>query len=358
MAKLHFLCAVILGASAVFSSSAIAQKIDIDYLKKTNPELYKQLMAVELCRKEPQSTSCQAADSNKNSSGATQHQTEAAPKSAQPTGQWWYDSAYEQGLDDQWQHALQVTADLAEMSGNIEGEEFHIEVDYFSRVNAWTNLLTLIYEKDDVKQSGIQALDKKHYAFNYGGRYDFNETWFGQGGYIIEQDTSRSLDRQQVLYAGVGMHIIATDRVNLSSMLAVGEQHDEFINQDAVGIGSLDYSVAYFVEQLSWHLTKTISIKQSFTWLQSLESLPEPGPAMTAGNTVNPMCVEPPMSGSEYCIIGNSSKSKLGFTLGLQYQINAFMSLLYNYSYEKDNTPWVGVEGTDKSNSISVRVRF
>jgi hypothetical protein len=359
MAKLPFFYAATLGASSFLSSPLAAQTIDIDYLKTTNPDLYQQLMAVELCRKEPENSSCQAGLPKKNVAVVTEQHTKAAPEAARPPGKWWYDSAYDQdGPNDQWQHAVQVTVDLEEMSGNLDGEQFHVEVDYFSRVNTWTNYLTLIYEKDDVKQSGVVALDKKHYAFNYGGRYDFNQTWFGQGGYIIEQDTSQSLDRQQVVYAGGGIHILDTDKVNLSNLLALGKQHDKFINSEAVGIDSLDYSVAYFVEQLSWHITQSISINQSFSWLHSLESLPELGPSMTSGGTANPLCISPIVAGSDYCVVGSGSKSKLEFTLGLEYQINAYISLLYNFSYEKDNMPWAGVEGTDKSNSLSVRARF
>lgn len=359
MAKLHFLYAAALGVSGVFSSPLIAQTIDIDYLKTANPELYRQLMAVELCRKEPENASCQVVGPKKNTAVATEQGSKAAQDTAKPRGKWWYDSSYDQdGPNEQWQHAVQVTVDLEDMSGNLDGEQFHAEVDYFSRVNTWTNFLTLIYEKDDVRQSGIVALDKKHYAFNYGGRYDFNDTWFGQGGYIIEQDTSQSLDRQQVLYAGAGIHIVDTDKVNLSTMLALGKQHDKFLNAEVVGIDSLDYSVAYFVEQLSWHISQSISINQSFSWLHSLESLPEVGSSMTSSGGLNPQCIGNVVAGSDYCIVDNGSKSKLEFILGLEYQINAYISLLYNFSYEKDNMPWAGVEGTDKTNSLSVRASF
>lgn len=359
MAKLHFLYVAALGVSGVFSSPLIAQTIDIDYLKTANPELYRQLMAVELCRKEPENASCQAAGSKKSTAVAAEQGSKATQDTAKPRGKWWYDSSYDQdGPNEQWQHAVQVTVDLEDMSGNLDGEQFHAEVDYFSRVNTWTNFLTLIYEKDDVRQSGIIALDKKHYAFNYGGRYDFNDTWFGQGGYIIEQDTSQSLDRQQVFYAGGGIHIVDTDKINLSTMLALGKQHDKFLNSEVVGIDSLDYSVAYFVEQLSWHISQSISINQSFSWLHSLESLPEIGSAMAISGGPNPQCIGSIVAGSDYCIVDNGSKSKLEFILGLEYQINAYISLLYNFSYEKDNMPWAGVEGTDKTNSLSVRASF
>ncbi|MBU1618664.1 MAG: DUF481 domain-containing protein [Gammaproteobacteria bacterium] len=359
MAKLHFFYAATLGASAFLSSPLTAQTIDIDYLKTTNPELYQQLMAVELCRKEPENSSCQAALPKKSVAVAPEQHTKAAPEAQKPRGKWWYDSAYDQdGLNDQWQHAVQVTVDLEEMSGNLDGEQFHVEVDYFSRINTWTNYLTLIYEKDDVKQSGVVALDKKHYAFNYGGRYDFNQTWYGQGGYIIEQDTSQSLDRQQVFYAGAGLHLVGTDKVNLSTMLALGKQQDKFINAEAVGIDSLDYSVAYFVEQLSWHISQSISINQSISWLHSLESLPEVGSSTLSGGGPNPQCLTAAVPGSAYCIVDNGSKSKLELMLGLEYQINAYISLLYNFSYEKDNMPWAGVEGTDKTNNLSIRASF
>ncbi|OGO82124.1 MAG: hypothetical protein A2203_08280 [Chromatiales bacterium RIFOXYA1_FULL_46_5] len=359
MAKLHFFYAASLGISAVFTSPVIAQTIDIEYLKTKNPELYRQLMAVELCRKEPESSSCQATEKVQSAVVAPEHETKAAPPAAKPPGKWWYDSSYDQdGPDDQWQHAVQVTIDLEEMSGNLDGEQFHAEVDYFSRIRTWTNYLTLIYEKDDVKQSGIVALDKKHYAFNYGGRYDFDSTWYGQAGYIIEQDTSQSLDLQQVAYAGGGIHLVDTDKVNFSTMLALGQQHNRFINSEAVGIDSLDYSVAYFVEQLSWHITQSISINQSLSWLHSLESLPEVGSSSVSGGGANPQCIGAVVAGSQYCIIDYGSKSKLEFILGLEYQINAYISLLYNFSYEKDNMPWAGVEGLDKTNSLSVRARF
>lgn len=359
MAKLHLFYAATLGSAAVFSAALTAQTIDIDYLKSTNPQLYQQLMAVELCRKEPKNSACQAAAAKNTAAVSTEHHTAAAQEAPRPPGKWWYDSAYDQdGPNAQWQHAVQVTVDLETMSGNLDGEQFNTEVDYFSRVNTWTNYLTLIYEKDDVKQSGIVALDKTHYAFNYGGRYDINQTWFGQGGYIIEQDTSQALDRQQVAYGGGGMHLVNTDKVNLTTLLALGQQHDKFINDEAVGIGSLDYSVAYFVQQLAWHISQSISISQSFSVLHSLESLPDLAASVGSDGAANPLCINPIVAGSAYCIVDYGSKSKMEFTLGLEYQINAYISLLYNFDYERDNMPWAGVEGTDKTSSLSIRARF
>ena len=356
MAKLHFFYRAVVGASAFFCLPSMAQTIDVEYLKKTKPELYQRLMAAELCRKDPENKSCQA-DLQQSPAAATK--TKAPSEPAKPPGKWWYDSSYDHdGPNDDWLHALQLTVDLEEMSGNLDGEQFHTELDYFSRINTWTNYLTLIYEKDDIKQSDVVALDKKHYAINYGGRYDFNDTWFGQVGYIVEQDTTKSLDLQQVLYAGGGIHILDTERVNLSSMLALGRQHDEFINSGAVGFDSLDYSVAYLVEQLSWHFTKSISINQSFSWVQSLESLPDVGLATVYGGTANPSCVSASVVGSDYCIIDYGTKAKLEFVLGLEYHVNAYISLLYNFNYEKDNMPWAEVEGTERSNSLSVRARF
>lgn len=358
MAKLQLGSIALFSASTFFTHSLMAQTIDIEYLKAKNPELYRQLMAVEHCRTQPEHSACKG-------TAAAEEQVQTAavkpgPKAAKPQGKWWYASAYDdQGPSAHWQHAVQVTADLMTMNGNTEGEQFHVEADYFSRVNTWTNYLTLIYEKDDVKQSDIVALDTRHYALNYGGRYDIDATWYGQGGYIVEKDTSQSLDRQQVYYLGGGAHLITSDKVKLNNMLALGRQDDNFINVPgaSIGIDSLDYSVAYFVEQLSWHISQSISINQSFSWLYSLESLPKIAESTLSG-TANPQCISAIANSPDYCIIDRLNKSKLEFTLGLEYQINAYISLLYNYAYERDNLPWVGVEGTDTTNSLSIRASF
>lgn len=357
MAKLHVFSVVTFSASTFFTSSLMAQTIDIDYLKTKNPQLYQQLMAVEQCRTQPEHCADDAAD--KTAAPAPAAKAETPP--AKPQGKWWYASSYaDQGPVESWQHAVLVTADLMTMNGNTEGEQFHVELDYFSRKNTWTNFLTLIYEKDDVKQSDIVALDKKHYAFNYGGRYDFDARWYGQAGYIVEQDTSQSLDRQQVYYLGGGTHIINSELVDLNTMLAVGRQDDNFINSPemSIGIDSLDYSVSYFVQQLSWHISRSISINQSLSWVYSLESLPDIEPAFVTGGAANPQCISVIATSPDYCIIDQVNKSTLGFTLGLEYQINAYISLLYNFSYEKDNLPWIGVEGTDSTNSLSIRASF
>lgn len=360
MAKLQLSSGATFFAALFFISPLAAQTIDIEYLKTKDPELYRKLMAAELCRTEPEHSSCQDKTDTPSPSQAVTAEAKTAAQTPKPSGKWWYASAYDQqGPYPQWLQAVQVTADLMTMNGNTEGEQFHAELDYFSRVNTWTNYLTLIYEKDDVKQSDVVALDTKHYALNYGGRYDFDPTWYGQGGYIIEQDTSQSIDRQQVYYLGAGAHLIANDKLNLNTMLAVGRQDDNFINVPgaSIGIDSLDYSVSYFVEQLSWHISKSISLSQSFSWLYSLESLPDIEASLLNG-AANPQCMEAIANSPDYCIIDRLNKSKLEFTLGLEYQINAYISLLYNYSYERDNLPWIGVEGTDTTNSLSIRASF
>lgn len=360
MAKLQLSSGATFSAALFFTTSLAAQTIDIEYLKTKDPELYRKLMAVEQCRTEPEHSSCQDTKPAAVVTAVPEEdkQTEPAEK---PQGKWWYASAYDQkGPYQQWLHAVQLTADLMTMNGNTEGEQFHAELDYFSRKNTWTNYLTLIYEKDDVKQSDVVALDTKHYALNYGARYDLDPTWYSQAGYIIEKDTSQSIDRQQVYYLGAGAHLIANDRLNLNTMLAVGRQDDNFINVPgaSIGIDSLDYSVSYFVEQLSWHISKSISVSQSFSWLYSLESLPQIDPSVLSGGTANPQCMEPIANSPDYCITDRLNKSKLEFTLGLEYQINAYISLLYNYAYERDNLPWIGVEGTDTTNSLSIRASF
>ncbi len=361
MVKLQLSSGATFSAALFFSSSVAAQTIDIEYLKTKDPELYRQLMAVEQCRIEPEHSSCQAAKPASAAVSATSATQKPAEEAEKPAGKWWYASAYDQhGPYQQWLHAVQLTADLMTMNGNTEGEQFHAELDYFSRKNTWTNYLTLIYEKDDVKQSDVVALDTKHYALNYGGRYDFDPTWYAQGGYIIEQDTSQSIDKQQVYYLGAGAHLLNSDKLNVNTMLALGRQDDNFINVPgaSIGIDSLDYSVSYFVEQLSWHISKSISLSQSFSWLYSLESLPQIDPSVLSGGAANPQCIDLITNSPDYCITDRRNKSKLEFTLGLEYQINAYISLLYNYSYERDNLPWIGVEGTDTTNSLSIRASF
>lgn len=281
-------------AALIFTSPLVAQTIDIEYLKAKDPELYRRLMAVEQCRTEPEHSSCQETKLSSAEAQATSVAETPPAQPPKPAGKWWYASSYDQkGPYPQWLQAVQLTADLMTMNGNTEGEQFHAELDYFSRVNTWTNYLTLIYEKDDVKQSDVVALDTRHYALNYGGRYDLNRTWYAQGGYIVEKDTSQSIDRQQVYYLGAGAHLLNSDKLDVNTMLALGRQDDNFINVPgaSIGIDSLDYSVSYFVEQLSWHISKSISLSQSFSWLYSLESLPKIEASALSG-APNPQCME------------------------------------------------------------------
>jgi hypothetical protein len=362
MAKLQWVSAAFCSAALCFTSLSVAQTVDIQYLKTKDPELYRRLMAAEQCRQQPQLNQCQTGDIAQQSAVSSAAAEPATPAEApKAQGKWWYASSYEnKGPYPTWLHATQLTADLISMNGNTEGEQFHIELDYFSRINAWTNYLTLIYQKDDVKQSDIVALDTRHYAANYGGRFDVNSTWYGQGGYIVEKDTSQSIDRQQVYYLGAGAHLLNREQMKVNTMLALGRQDDNFINVPgaSIGIDSLNYSVAYFVEQLSWSVSKSIHLNQSFSWLYSLEHLPEFNSSLLTDGTSNPACLEPVSNSPDYCITDRLNKSKLEFTLELEYQINAYISLLYNYAYERYNLPWIGVEGTDTTNSLSIRARF
>ncbi|WP_337879353.1 DUF481 domain-containing protein [Rheinheimera sp.] len=344
-----------------FSVSAAAQSIDIGYLKQQNPKLYQQLMQIERCRTQAKLPECQAASATSHSTvAAPVAETAAAAETAPPPGKWWFASSYYGGQPkQQWWHVAQLSADLELMDGNVEGEQYDLSANYFSRYAAWTNLLSLIYQKDDVKQSGIVALDTKKSAFNYGGRYDFNQTWYGQLGYIAQQDTSQLLDLQQVLYAGAGAHVVNNQHVTLSTMLAGGYQDDKFVRSQTAltGVSSLDYAVTYAVQELTWKLSDRINLNQSLSWVYSLDDMPEFAPSL-AGDAVNPACLYSFSATASYCVVNEENKSTLQLMLGLEYQISAAISLLYNYSYEKDSLPWLNVKDSDTSNSLSIRATF
>ncbi len=253
--------------------SANAESIDVNYLKEHHPELYQQVMQVEACRTSGKADcSKQSATQNK---AAKADASSKASQSPQGGGSpWWLSSSYDQdGPNKQVQQRIsgQFTAKLED--GNDKGHRYLLMTDYNLRYDRWTNYLTLAYFRDKLEESGEDTTDKKYSMIRDAVRYDLNETWYGEAGFIFEEDSSEAIDLREIFFAGFGAYLLNTSTKQLNITAAFGHEEETFEGDvvSLLGLDSWDYEMLYLYESFNWQISPKLAFKQGFRSLSSLK---------------------------------------------------------------------------------------
>jgi hypothetical protein len=328
------------------------QTTDLEFVKQVDPALYAKLLKIEQCRKKLGSVEQCKKDRPDSTTVMVKPAPPAAP--AKPSN-WWMSSAYDGAAPvKQWSHATQTDVSLNKMNGNIKGSQYTSQINYFNRYDALTNLLSIGYSKDKISQSDTLVSNRRNRFFNYGGRYDFNRTWFAQFGWIHEQDSILSIEDKTVRYFGAGAYLSDTPGRKLNLVVALGTQTDDFAaaNVAATGQSEFDYKIAYAYEEFSWVIAKNLMFNQSFSIQSSLDDLAEFASIATA------QCVDTLSATATYCVQGYDKPSQYKLTMGLEYQLNSFISLTYNLSFDHNNQPLLNDKSTNSSQNIGIRASF
>jgi hypothetical protein len=351
--------------SAVFtflSVKSYGSSLDLDYVKKVDLKLYQRLVEIKKCQDTQKSASeCVKKTTPDNISKISDEAENPISKNNEKLKseqtQWWLTSSYYKAPDvKQWLNAVQSTFSIDKLYGNIEGSQYSADLKYYSRYGQWTHLFSLGYAKDYVKQSGLVALDRKYHLFNYNARYDLNESWFAQLGYLEEKDTSLALEDAAVHFAGVGSYIYNTDKFILTSFAALGDKTERFSlgNSELTGLDKFNYKVAYGFQRLKWNLSKELAFIQSFEVYHSLDALAD----FELAEDVNLECIETLTSSATYCIVEYENRNKIILSLGLEYKLNQYLSLSYSLDFTKDSQPFLTDSSNNASHSLSIIANF
>ncbi len=347
----------------IFSISCYSNDLNYDYLKRVDIDLYQQLMKIENCRQTKKSVAeCQQL-LNLNASSKTSAVGETAKSSSKQNTKatkWWLSSSYEQKEQSgKWQNAVLTSLSLDEMRGNIAGSQYSMNLDYYSRYDNWTNLISLAYAKEYLKQSGTLALNTKNQLLSYNGRLDLDKSWFTQLGYAWERDTSLALDKNKTYYLGIGNHLLNTDTLILTGFTALGDKTEFFSTENSIatGLDKFNYDLAYAFQRLKWKLSKELTLSQSIEVYYSLDELADFDYAQIS-DEINPACIDTLVTDASYCIVKYENRNKIEFILGLEYKLNQYFSLAYELNYEKESAPFITDSAHNSTHSLSITAQF
>ena len=336
----------------LLASPSQSQTTDLEFVKAVDPALYQKLLKIQQCHKK-QLTAEQCKTNLLASAAPLPASEQVKPPSKQRN--WWNVSAFDgPGLVPQWYHAIQSDASLNKMNGNISGSQYSAKMQYYTRYDAWTNSAYIGYSKDNISQSNILVSDRRNRLLNLGSRYDFGDTWYGQAGYMHEQDSILSIKDKSIRYIGVGAFLGDSPTHKLNLLMAMGRQTENFSTQTSLATGQFefDYRIAYLYQMFDWTLTKNLHFKQTFSIVQGMDKLPDYGPIDTSE------CIETFSATATYCVKSYDKPNNYKFTLGLEYQFNKYISLLYNISVNHDSQPLLDHQSNNSSHNFGIRATF
>jgi hypothetical protein len=346
--------------------------VEVDYLKKVDPELYDQLLKVEQCllskktaaecrvKLNAAATATPATPATATESTVSSQQNAVAPETKKQPLNWWLSSAYSNAAPTKhWSQAVQATFSFNEMDGDLDGSQNSVTLDYITRYDAWTNHISLGHSADEIEQSGVIASDRETNLFSYSGRLDLNKSWFTQAGYTATQDTSLFLQDDRVSYIGGGAYLLNSPKVVLNGFLGLGRTSESFseANEIQLGLDQFEYNVAYASENITWNISKNLTLSQSLQYFTSLDDVANFAEAESAG-TPNPDCSEKLTSDATFCVSDFGDRDKLYFMLGLQYKINKYVGLSYSFTYSKISQPLVSLGETNTFQTLGLSVNF
>ncbi|NQZ06155.1 MAG: DUF481 domain-containing protein [Algicola sp.] len=348
----------LLPLSYLLTSPSQSQTADLEFVKAVDPALYKKLVKIELCRKK-QLTAQQCKTNLQASNTTAEEPTKTGtPQQAQVPARprdWWLSSTYESTAPvKDWFHAIQSNISLVQMTGNLDGSQYNSQINYFSRYQAWTNSLYLGYSKDNIKQSDILVSDRSTRFLHYSGRLDLNSMWFGQFGFIHEQDNTLSIQSKDIPYIGVGAYLKHSPKYKLQMLAAIGNRTEALSSATsaATGQSEFDDKVAYLYQKFSWLVSKELKFNQSFSLLYAMNDQPD----FAAIGTTD--CIDTLSDTASYCVKKYGKSGQLTLTLGLEYQLNKYISLIYNLNLEHYNQPLLNDESNNSTHNIGIQASF
>lgn len=336
-------------------TTSLAQQADAEYIESVDPQLYQKLLLIENCRKQKISAQLCKQQLNDKAAAETTQITPTTKTEPETPKNWWLRSAYDPSAPvASWHNAVESDLTLNRLNGNIDGSQYSFNLTFFNRYSAWTNSLALGYSNDKLRQSDQLVYDRDYRLFNYGGRYDLDQTWFGQLGFIREQDSNLSTQYKQVVYGGAGAYLSNTEKYKLYLVTAFGQQHDRLssYSNEITGLSELNYQVGYVYQEFNWTVSENLRLSLSAGALFSLDDLPEFSP-VSDGN-----CKEQLTSDALYCIDDYSNATEYKFNLGLDYSLNQWISLIYRFDYTHNTLPFLEDKSTDSTQTLGIKASF
>lgn len=359
----------------VSASLAEETHIDMGYVKAVDSNLFQLLVRIEQCKQEGKSaqeckqiilpiqseqitqqtkTSSEASSVHNESENATTSNTAVA--SQKMPSNWWMTSAYQNGETPSptLRHAIESSISIGEAYGNIESSRYAASLNYFLRKEAWTNEFLISYSKDTTKQEGLPTVDRDYYLVNNNLQLDLDHFWFTEAGVIYEKDTILALENKNTYYLGLGAHAINNKTLTLQLLSALGRQKETFstANELATGLDRFEYNLLYAVEQARWSIADNFILNQSLQVSYGLDKLAD------FSSVGSPSCMETLTSDATFCVSDFERRVLTTLKLGLEYQINEYLSLSYDMSYMFNSQAFLDDESKQSNHSLGIIAKY
>ena len=367
-----WVCGVCLVVNVSFAEE---NNIDMEYVKAVDSNLFQLLLRVEQCKHEgrtaqeckkvitplqseqitQQTETSSKASSNHNESKNTTSSPAAVASTKTPSN-WWMTSVYQNGETPSptLRHAIQSSISIGEAYGNIESSRYAASLNYFLRKEAWTNELLISYSKDTTKQEGLPTIERDYYLVNNNLQFDLDHFWFAEGGVIYEKDTVLALENKHTYYLGLGAHAINNKALTLQFLSAFGRQKETFstANELATGLNHFEYNLLYAVEQARWSIADNLMLNQSLQVSYGLNRLAD------FSSIGDPSCIDTLSADATFCVSDFNRRILTTLKLGLEYQINEYLSLSYDMSYMFNSQAFLNDESKQSNHSFGIIAKY
>lgn len=359
----------------VSASLAEENHIDMEYVKAVDSNLFQLLVRIEQCKDEGKSaqeckliimpeqseqttqqtlTSTEVSSVHNDSESSTTSNTAVA--SAKMPSNWWMTSVYQNGdtPSPTLRHAIQSSISIGEAYGNIESSRYAASLNYFLRKEAWTNEFLISYSKDTTEQAGLPTIDRDYYLVNNNLQFDLDHLWFTEAGIIYEKDTILALENKHTYYLGLGAHAINSKTLTLQFLSALGRQKETFsaANELATGLNRFEYNLLYAVEQARWSIADNLIFNQSLQVSYGLEKLAD------FSSIGSPSCMKTLTLDATFCVSDLERRVLTTLKLGLEYQINEYLSLSYDMSYMFNSQAFLDDESKQSNHSFGIIAKY
>jgi putative salt-induced outer membrane protein len=224
--------------------------------------------------------------------------------------------------DGQWRASFGLGASNA--SGNTRATALSMNADAVKATKQ--DKVSLYGNAQYAKNNGATTGEQ----FRLGSRYDYNfgTQWFGFGGLDLERNKFANLKLRSLLSAGVGYHLIKTDRTSFDLFGGVGLNGDKYIAStmiDGANRTSYNYTTLVLGEESTHKLSDSTSFKQRLTLVPNLK---------------------------------NTGEYRANWDAGLAVAMSKAMNLNVGFSLAHNSEPGTGRKATDTLLTTGISVKF
>lgn len=306
-------------------------KLSPEYIKQTNPELYRQIQAAP--KLPPENI-----DPNNPYPPYPGFFAQPVLKSDQMQD-WWANSSFEYSPTYPYllKHSeLKLT--YAKVTGNDEGNVWKGAVWLTQRKGRFTNLIGYEIDQKNITSTDGSSVKKDTQRFEETALYELNRYLFVEAGFHWQRLSVQMIKDRYIPYVGIGSYNLLQDILNKRAdrlglhlgYARVTDVYDSVIT-DVIKNDSDTYNGIYARADFSHRFSDMLTYKQSFVMKHALDATP-----MYRMTTM-------PQRGileQKAVLVGSTKRYDWRWTNSLEFALNQYVGFIVSYDLAFDSNPW------------------